>query len=171
MPVRRIDAPPYRRGSSYKADRKAVIRNAVLSALLTPAILASAVLVSLAVLPAHASADTAHADAREEAPRFISVIVYGEDGCPKEHDGEIVVCARKPEGERYRIPKALRRVPDTIGSQGWGSTVANMDADARQYIPGSCSVFGSNGQTGCTRAMLHQWNLERQLDQQKSVIP
>ncbi len=37
-----------------------------------------------------------------------TVIVYGEDECPQSTGGDIVVCARMDESERYRIPEALR---------------------------------------------------------------
>ena len=33
------------------------------------------------------------------------VIVYGNDACPDSSEGEITVCARKAEAERYRIPE------------------------------------------------------------------
>ena len=36
------------------------------------------------------------------------IIVYGNDPCPRSTDDEVVVCARKPEAERYRIPEKLR---------------------------------------------------------------
>jgi hypothetical protein len=46
--------------------------------------------------------------AAEPDERIQTLVVYGEDPCPKSDDGSITVCARKPESERYRIPKALR---------------------------------------------------------------
>lgn len=106
--------------------------------------------------------------AQEDPPeRVQSLVVYGNDPCPTTDDGSIVVCARKPESERYRIPKALRQKPVVSGGPGWGSQVANIDADARRYIPGSCSVIGAYGQTGCTAAMLSQWFAERRMQQQE----
>src|SRR3546814_18094095 len=56
-----------------------------------------------------------------------TLVVYGEDPCPQEHDGAIVVCARKPASERYRIPKELRKKKENEGSQGWGSRVETME--------------------------------------------
>src|SRR3546814_10896458 len=55
----------------------------------------------------------------ETPERVETLVVYGEDPCPQEHDGAIVVCARKPESERYRIPKELRKKKEVAGSQGW----------------------------------------------------
>src|ERR1700760_4458084 len=36
------------------------------------------------------------------------LIIYGDDPCPSSAGQEIVVCARKPESERFRIPSELR---------------------------------------------------------------
>lgn len=36
------------------------------------------------------------------------VVVYGDDACPESTSDVIVVCARKAEFERYRIPEELR---------------------------------------------------------------
>src|SRR3546814_16905554 len=47
--------------------------------------------------------------AQEEAGDKVNmVIVYGDDVCPEPAAGEITVCARKAENERYRIPEDLR---------------------------------------------------------------
>lgn len=93
-----------------------------------------------------------------------TILVFGNDPCPKGMGDEIVVCARQPESERYRIPKRFRDQPrDLTGpSQSWTSKVATLDDAARFTRPGGCSPVGTNGQTGCTQAMLHQWYLERQ---------
>src|SRR3546814_13977985 len=82
----------------------------------------------------------------ETPERVETLVVYGEDPCPQEHDGAIVVCARKPESERYRIPKELRKKKEVAGSQGWGSRVETMESVNRQLLPNSCSAIGSNGQ-------------------------
>lgn len=104
--------------------------------------------------------------AAEPDERIQSILVYGDDPCPASDDGSIVVCARKPESERYRIPKALRKKPEVVESQGWGSRVQTLDTASRAVLPNSCSVIGTNGATGCSLAALHQWYLERQLDGQ-----
>jgi hypothetical protein len=41
-------------------------------------------------------------------PKMNMVIIYGDDKCPESSDDTITVCARKGEGERYRIPEPLR---------------------------------------------------------------
>jgi len=106
--------------------------------------------------------------ARAEPPeKIFNLIVYGDDPCPKGEGDEIVVCARKPESERYRIPKKLREKPAVAGGPGWGSQVATMEQVQRQTLPGSCSAIGSNGFTGCTAKMLEQWFAERRMQQSK----
>ena len=99
--------------------------------------------------------------------RIFNLIVYGDDPCPKGEGDEIVVCARKPESERYRIPKKLREKPAVAGGPGWGSQVATMEQVQRQTLPGSCSAIGSNGFTGCTAQMLAQWFAERRMQESK----
>ncbi|MGE4323294.1 MAG: hypothetical protein AB7E60_09725 [Sphingobium sp.] len=103
--------------------------------------------------------------ARAEPPeRIAALVVYGDDPCPKSGgDDEIVVCARKPESERYRIPKKIREKPEVSGGPGWGSQVATMEQVQRQTLPGSCTAIGSNGFTGCTAKMLEQWFAERRM--------
>lgn len=108
---------------------------------------------------------TAPAVAQPEPPpeRITNLIVYGEDPCPQGEGDEIVVCARRPESERYRIPKKLREKPAVSGGPGWGSQVAEMEKVNRQTLPNSCSPIGSNGFTGCTARMLEQWFAERRM--------
>ena len=97
--------------------------------------------------------------------RTISLEVYGSDPCPVGEGDEIVVCARKPESERYRIPKPLRerksRRPDELS---WGARVADLEEANRPSMPGSCSVEGSGGQTGCYQQMLRRWFAERRMN-------
>lgn len=110
-----------------------------------------------ALIPAVAAAETA-----SPPQRTINIQVYGSEPCPKAHPDEIVVCARNPEGERYRIPKDLRepegRRPDEVS---WGSRVAEMEEANRPTMPGSCSAVGSGGQTGCFQQMLRNWSADR----------
>ncbi|WP_030538831.1 hypothetical protein [Sphingobium sp. DC-2] len=121
----------------------------------------AAALATLLLLPMAAPAGA-------EPPRKIfNLIVYGDDPCPKGEGDEIIVCARKPESERYRIPKKLREKPAPSGGPGWGSQVATMEQVQRQTLPGSCSAIGSNGFTGCTAKMLEQWFAERRMQESR----
>lgn len=91
--------------------------------------------------------------------RESGVIVFGDDPCPAGPDGEIVVCARRPEAERFRIPRPIRERQPTEAS--WGSRVESLEAESSTMRPNSCSVVGSFGMTGCSQAFIRQWYAER----------
>lgn len=113
-----------------------------------------------AALLALAYASPAHAEAPN---RITNVTVYGNEPCPRGDGDEIVVCAREPEGEQYRIPKRLRETKkNDPPSQSWAARVRTLDEASRPTMPNSCSAVGSGGQTGCTMEMLRQWFAERQ---------
>ena len=96
--------------------------------------------------------------------RETSLVVFGEDPCPEPADEEeIVVCARRPEEERYRVPASLRR-GEQLRETAWSSRAADLEEAQRDTRPDSCSVVGSFGQTGCIQQMLRAW-----LDQRRGV--
>lgn len=107
--------------------------------------------------------DTSVAQTRDPAQpeRITSVTVFGDDPCPPGADGEIVVCGRQPESERYRIPKELRETKYEPPAQSWTSRVHTIDDVSRVGRPNSCSVVGTGGQTGCYAHALEQWYAER----------
>jgi len=89
------------------------------------------------------------------------VIVYGEDACPASQGDEIVVCARKGEEERYRIPEPLRGDPNKPSNQAWGERVRSMEYVGRSGTE-SCSPVGGGGATGCFAQLARLAKLERQ---------
>ena len=90
------------------------------------------------------------------------VIVYGSDPCPRGSGGEdIVVCARKPETERYRIPQELRNAPsDDPASQSWANRAESLEYVGQTGIQ-SCSTVGPGGFTGCWAEMVRAARGER----------
>lgn len=102
-----------------------------------------------------------YAEANPE--RFSVLIAYGEEECLEAEGDEIVVCANRPESERYRIPKELRqqREDEKAISHSWTSTVELHDEMSRVERPNSCSVVGTNGFSGCQRAMIRRWFAEQ----------
>ena len=110
-------------------------------------------LVAAALLPLALTAP-----AKAEPPqRVFNLIVYGDDPCPKGQGDEIIVCARKPESERYRIPKQLRRREYNEARDGsWAGTAKVLEYVSRQGLPDSCSPIGSYGQSGCFRKFLEE---------------
>ena len=78
------------------------------------------------------------------------LLIYGNDKCPTNDNGEeIVVCQRLDEAERFRIPKTLREQPGRPqATESWA--VRSQDAlEAGRTGMGSCSTVGPGGQTGC----------------------
>lgn len=96
--------------------------------------------------------------------RVNQLVIYGDDPCPQSSEEEIVVCARKDEGERYRIPETLRG--GGLGdakNQAWSERVRSYE-----YVgaagTNSCSPTGPGGFTGCTQALLRQAYAEKGVD-------
>jgi len=101
--------------------------------------------------------------------RFQSIAVFGDDPCPRSSDEEIVVCARLPESERYRVPKALReKKKDDSGITAWSNRVAELETVSRIGTPNSCSPVGSGGFTGCYQQLMSKWRAERALMKQEA---
>lgn len=89
------------------------------------------------------------------------VIVYGDDACPQSQGDDIVVCARKGEEERYRIPEPLRGDPNQPSHQAWGERVRSMEYVGRSGTE-SCSPVGGGGATGCFSQLARLAKAERQ---------
>lgn len=89
------------------------------------------------------------------------VIVYGEDACPQSKGDDIVVCARKGEEERYRIPEPLRGDPNMPSHQAWGERVRSMEYVGASGTE-SCSPVGAGGTTGCFTQLARLAKAERQ---------
>ena len=123
-------------------------------------ILIAAALVAFVAAPAEAKRDKGDAD---PPPVTSQLVVFGDDPCPRSSDNEIVVCARLPESERYRIPKRFRgkRRADAPAPDSWAQRVDTLETVSREGLPNSCSVVGSGGQTGCMQQFLHQAWQER----------
>ena len=101
--------------------------------------------------------------AADPPERVSTLVVYGNDPCPRSSADEIVVCARQPEDERYRIPKALRKKAYSEARDGsWAGTAKMLEYVSRQGRPDSGSPVGSYGQTGCFRRFIEMNRAARQ---------
>jgi hypothetical protein len=119
-----------------------------------------AALIGLALCAGAAAGETGAPPGSES-----TLIVYGDDPCPgSDSPDEIVVCARRPEDDRFRIPTMFRARPDHPTEISWAARVEMLEDAARPTRPDSCSVVGAGGQTGCSQAMVRQWYAERRLD-------
>lgn len=105
------------------------------------------------------------AQAQDQAgDRVNQLVIYGDDACPQSSAEEIVVCARKDEGDRYRIPETLRS--GSLGdakNQGWSERVKSYEYVGASGTS-SCSPTGAGGFTGCTQALLRQAYAEKGID-------
>ncbi|MFM5913604.1 MAG: hypothetical protein ACKOPR_02490 [Chakrabartia godavariana] len=98
-----------------------------------------AALVPMMAVPAPASA--------QRAERVL--VIFGNDPCPTDSSGsEIVVCARRPETERYRIPKEVRPRSQAPQNQSWAARSQSVMSTGRTGTD-SCSAVGAGGWTGC----------------------
>jgi hypothetical protein len=114
---------------------------------------ASALAIAAFAVPAYAQDDAGGSD------KVNQVIVYGDDPCPASTGDEITVCARKPEGERYRIPEPLRGI-DRPTSEAWSNKVSAYETVGR-FGTDSCSPVGAGGFTGCNQQLLQKARAEK----------
>ena len=114
-----------------------------------------------ALLSAPVAAQEAVQAPMPDDARISQLIVYGDDPCPESTEGEIVVCARKPETDRYRIPENLRNQPGDREIETWTERATELQYVGRTGI-GSCSPVGPGGMTGCYEQLVRQARAERQ---------
>jgi hypothetical protein len=102
--------------------------------------------------------------------RVSQLIVYGDDPCPASNAEVIVVCARRVEEDRYRIPEPLRGNGETAGNQSWAASARELEYVGRTGIQ-SCSTVGPGGFTGCWAEMMRQAREDRRTNPQGQPIP
>lgn len=95
---------------------------------------------------------SAPAAAQEAGERVNQLIIYGDDPCPPSADGEITVCARMEEAERFRIPEPLRESP-SLQNDAWNNRVIAYERVGK-FGTLSCSPTGAGGHLGCTQKLI-----------------
>lgn len=128
--------------------------------LITLAVSAAAV-GGVAVLPAPAVAQQGN---------VAEVIVYGNDPCPRSTDDQIVVCARRPEADRYRIPEKLRPSGTRQQTEAWAKKSRVLETVGSTGI-NSCSPVGPGGYTGCLTQVIREAREQRQQSNSDNVPP
>lgn len=150
----------------YPRLPRAILRNSLIG---LAGFVAGMLIAALAAVPAW----SAEPQGGTKQQRSSELIVYGNDPCPKGTDGEIVVCSRQPENERYRVPKRFReeKAKASPASNAWSNKAATLDEAGRVAagVPDTCSAVGSGGQTGCYRAFLAQARAQRKADQAEAA--
>ena len=99
------------------------------------------------------------APASAQSDRVSEIIVYGTDPCPRSTDDEVVVCARKPETERYRIPEKFRPSGPRQTRQAWANKARALETVGATGT-NSCSPVGPGGFTGCLTQVIKQARAE-----------
>jgi hypothetical protein len=94
------------------------------------------------------------------APNVAEIIVYGNDPCPRSTDDQVVVCARRPENERYRIPQNMRQSGTPQQMESWAVKSKVLETAGATGI-NSCSPVGPAGYTGCLSKLIKESQGER----------
>ena len=116
----------------------------------------------IAVLPAPAIA--------QSQGEVAEVIVYGNDPCPRSTDDQVVVCARRPEAERYRIPERLRSSGTRQQTEAWAKKARVLETVGSTGI-NSCSPVGPAGYTGCLTQVIREAREQRQQTNSDNTPP
>jgi hypothetical protein len=97
------------------------------------------------------------------APRQRMVTVFGTEPCPKPTSSdEIVVCARLPDSELYRIPDRLRQAEKRVSPfQANRNLLLGDSTGGAGGSIGSCSAVGPGGLIGCSRNQVDAWAKDR----------
>jgi len=98
------------------------------------------------------------------------IIVYGTDPCPRSTDDEVVVCARKPESERFRIPERYRQTGPRQSRESWANKAMAFETYGRTGI-NSCSPVGPAGFTGCQQQLIDKAFKERKEQAAEGAVP
>jgi len=98
------------------------------------------------------------------------VIVYGTDPCPRSTDDQVVVCARRPEAERYRIPEKLRSSGTRQQTEAWAKKARVLETVGSTGI-NRCSPVGPGGYTGCLTQVIREAREQRQQTNSDNAPP
>lgn len=115
---------------------------------------------TLASAPAFAQQSVpldARVNTRDE--KVNQLIIYGNDACPQSSEAEMVICVRRGEQERYRIPESLRGV-DSPQSEAWANKVQAYES-VGAFGNLSCSPVGAGGSLGCTQQLIDKAYAEK----------
>jgi hypothetical protein len=98
------------------------------------------------------------------------IIVYGNDPCPRSTDDQVVVCARRPETERYRIPEKYRPSGTRQQQESWANKSKVLETVGDAGI-NSCSPVGPGGYTGCLTQVIRQAREQRRQQAEDNTPP
>jgi hypothetical protein len=108
--------------------------------------------------------------AAQSGGNVAEIIVYGNDPCPRSTDDQVVVCARRPESERFRIPERYRQTGSKQAREAWAVRSKSIETVGATGI-NSCSPVGPAGYTGCLTKVIKQARQERREDAEQGTPP
>jgi hypothetical protein len=110
------------------------------------------------------------APAEAQQNSVAEIIVYGTDPCPRSTDDQVVVCARRPESERYRIPEKYRPGGTPQQSDSWANKAKVIETVGATGI-NSCSPVGPGGYTGCLTRVIKEAREQRKQQAEDTIPP
>lgn len=102
--------------------------------------------------------------------RIREIEVFGSDPCPRSTDDDVIVCARKSEKDRYRIPEKLRQSGSYQSRQSWAKRALAFETYGKTGI-NSCSPVGPGGFTGCSQQLTKQAFKELEEERRNGTVP
>lgn len=110
------------------------------------------------------------APAAAQSGNIAEIVVYGNDPCPRSTDDQVVICARRPEAERYRIPEKLRSGGPPQARESWANKAKVLETvgDTGTF---SCSPVGPGGYTGCLTQVIRQAREQRRQQAEDNQPP
>jgi hypothetical protein len=82
----------------------------------------------------------------------------------------VVVCARRPEAERYRIPEKLRPSGTRQETEAWANKAHVIETVGATGI-NSCSPVGPAGYTGCLTRVVREAREQRKEQAEDTTPP
>jgi len=120
---------------------------------------------TLAVISAFATPAAA-----QSSDSVSEIIVYGDDPCPRSTDDQVVVCARKPETERYRLPQQYRPSGTRQQKTAWANKARQLQTVGATGT-NSCSPVGPGGFTGCLTQVINDARRENSERNEQNAVP
>ena len=106
----------------------------------------------------------------QQQSNIAEIIVYGNDPCPRSTDDQVVVCARRPEAERYRIPPKLRPSGTRQQTNSWAQNSKVLETVGSTGT-NTCSPVGPGGYTGCELQVIKQAREQRKQQAEDNKPP
>lgn len=104
------------------------------------------------------------------AQQTSQITVYGSDPCPRSTGTEIYVCNRRPESERYRLPKSQNPQGTRQQRESWAQKSKQLMSVGNSGAM-TCSPVGPGGYTGCLTQEINQAKQDSKEQQEQNAPP